>query len=382
MIYLDNAATSWPKPEIVYQAMDKFLREKGGNPGHGSHSLAAAAKQVIDETRMRVARFINAPEVDRIVFTMNCTHSLNIGMKGLLKPGDHVITSRLEHNSVARPIRKLETQGVAVTRLAPSAETGVVSSEELEQAITPMTKLIVMNHVSNVNGVIQPVEEFGGIARKYNVAFMVDAAQSVGHYPVDVQAGNIDLLAFSAHKGTYGPPGVGVLCISEKVNPETVCEGGTGTFSESDEQPDSLPHKYESGTQNGIGICGLGAGIEYILTTGRENIAAHEHTLTNRLVAGLTHVPGVTLFGAKSTALQAAVISLTINGYEPGEVGVILDQAFDIKVRTGLHCTPEAHRCIGTYPKGTVRVSPGYFNTMEEIDRTIEAVRSIAKSKN
>lgn len=382
MIYLDNAATSWPKPEIVYRAMDSFLRERGGNPGHGSHSLAAAAKQTIDETRMLVARFINAPEVDRIVFTMNCTHSLNLGMKGLLKAGDHVITSRLEHNSVVRPLRKLETMGVAVTRLAPSAETGVVSSEDLEEAITPRTKLIVMTHVSNVNGVIQPIEEFGTIARKHNVALMVDAAQSAGHYPVDVQAGNIDLLAFSAHKGTYGPPGVGVLYIGERVNPETMCEGGTGVFSESDEQPETLPYKYESGTQNAMGICGLGAGIEYISTTGRENIADHEHALTNRLIEGLTHVPGVTLFGAKASERQAAVISFTVNGYEPGEVGVILDQAFDIKARSGLHCTPEAHRSIGTHPKGTVRVSPGYFNTPEEIDQTIQAIAAIAKSKN
>lgn len=382
MIYLDNAATSWPKPEIVYQAMDNFLRERGGNPGHGSHSIAAAAKQTIDDTRMRVARFFNAPEIDRIVFTMNCTHSLNMGLKGLLRPGDHVITSRLEHNSVVRPIRRLETHGVAVTRLTPLRETGVVSASDLEQAITPQTKLIIMIHVSNVNGVIQPIEEFGAIARKHNVPFMVDAAQSAGHYPIDVQADNIDLLAFSAHKGTYGPPGVGVLYISDRVNPETLCEGGTGTFSESDEQPESLPYKYESGTQNGIGICGLGAGIDFIASTGRENIADREHALTNRLIEGLAPIKGVTLFGAPDPSRQAAVISCNINGYEPGEVGVILDQAFDIKVRTGLHCTPEAHRCIGTYPKGTVRLSPGYFNTEEEIDRTIQAISSIAKSKN
>jgi cysteine desulfurase family protein len=381
MIYLDNAATSWPRPEIVYQTMDKFLREKGGNPGHGSHSLAVTAKQTIDDTRMRVARFINAPEIERVVFTMNCTHSLNIGLKGFVRPGDHVITSRLEHNSVVRPLRKLEAQGVAITRLTPSPETGVVSASDLKQAITRQTKLIVMIHISNVNGVIQPIEEFGAIARKHNVVFMVDAAQSAGHYPVDVQAGNIDLLAFSAHKGTYGPPGVGVLYIGEKVNPETLCEGGTGTFSESDEQPESLPYKYEAGTQNSVGICGLGSGIAYILKTGRENIANHERALTNRLIEGLSRIPGVVIHKAPDTARQAAVVSCNINGYEPGEVGVILDQTFDIKVRTGLHCTPEAHRCIGTFPRGTVRLSPGYFNTAEEIDQTIQAISAIAKSR-
>jgi cysteine desulfurase family protein len=382
MIYLDNAATSWPRPEVVYQTMDRFLREKGGNPGHGSHSLAAAAKQVIDDTRMRVAGFINAPEIERVVFTMNCTHSLNMGLKGLLKAGDHVITSRLEHNAVMRPLKKLETQGIEVTRLTPSPETGVVSAAELEQAITPQTKLIVMIHVSNVNGVTQPIEEYGAIARRHDVAFMVDAAQSAGHYPVDVQAANIDLLAFSAHKGTYGPTGVGVLYISENVNPDTLCEGGTGIFSESDEQPEVLPYKYESGTQNAVGICGLGAGIDFITTTGQENIAGHEHMLTDRLIEGLSSIPGLTLYGATDRVKQAAVISCTVNGYEPGEVGVILDQAFDIKVRVGLHCTPEAHRCIGTFPKGTIRMSPGYFNTTEEIDQTIHAMSAIAKSKN
>jgi cysteine desulfurase family protein len=382
MIYLDNAATSWPRPEIVYQAMDKFLREKGGNPGHGSHSLAAAAKEVIDETRMRVARFINAAEVERVVFTMNCTHSLNMGLKGLLKPGDHVITSRLEHNAVVRPLRKLETQGVEVTRLAPAPETGVVSAAELEQAITPRTKLIVMIHISNVNGLIQPIGAFGAIAREHKVAFMVDAAQSVGHYPVDVQESGIDLLAFSAHKGTFGPPGVGVLSISERVNPETMWEGGTGVFSESDEQPEALPYKYESGTQNAVGICGLGAGIEYICQTGRENMADHEHLLTSRLIEGLSRIPGVVVYGARNGAEQAAVVSCNINGYESGEVGVILDQAFDIKVRTGLHCAPEAHRSIGTFPRGTVRLSPGYFNTLEEIDQAVQAMTAIARTKN
>jgi cysteine desulfurase family protein len=382
MIYLDNAATSWPKPEMVYQAMDRFLRERGGNPGHGSHSVAAAAKQALDDSRLRVGRFINAPDIERVVFTMNCTHSLNMGLKGLLQPGDHVITSRLEHNSVVRPLRKLETQGVAVTRLSPAPDTGVVSAADLEKAITPRTKLIVMIHVSNVNGVIQPIEEFGAVAEKHGVPFMVDAAQSAGHYPIDVQANNIDLLAFSAHKGTYGPPGVGVLYMSEKVNPDTLCEGGTGTFSESDEQPESLPYKYEFGTQNGMGICGLGAGVEFITATGREIIADREHALTSGLIEGLSHIPGVELFKAPTADRQGAVISLTINGYEPGEVGVILDQAFDIKVRTGLHCTPEAHRSIKTFPRGTIRLSPGYFNTTEEIDQTIQAIGAIAKSKN
>ncbi|HJX34994.1 MAG TPA: aminotransferase class V-fold PLP-dependent enzyme, partial [Desulfatiglandales bacterium] len=213
MIYLDNAATSWPKPEIVYQTMDSFLRKKGGNPGHGSHSLAEAARHMVDETRMLTARFINAAEIERVIFTMNCTDSINMGLKGLLKPGDHLIISSLEHNAVIRPLSKLVRQGVAVTRIPVSETSGITSAEGIEKAINSKTRLILMNHASNVNGCIQPIEEYGLIARRHNLIFMVDAAQSAGHVPIDVQVANIDLLAFSAHKGTLGPPGIGVLYV-------------------------------------------------------------------------------------------------------------------------------------------------------------------------
>ena len=381
MIYLDNAATSWPKPEIVYQTMDKFLRERGGNPGHGSHSLATAALQTIGETRMLVARFIRAPEIERVVFTLNCTDSINLGLKGLLKPGDHVITSTLEHNAVMRPLYKLEQNGIEVTRIAVSPETGAVLPEDIEKAIIPQTRLIVMIHASNVNGVIQPVEEYGEIAKRHNLLLMVDAAQSAGHYPIDVQSSHIDLLAFSAHKGTFGPPGVGVLYISSRVELDTLREGGTGSFSESEKQPENLPNKYESGTLNSVGIAGLGAGIKFIQETSPEKILAKEETLTGTLIEGLSRIPGVTLYTARDKAKQAPVISFNIAGHDPGEVGAILDHAFDIKVRTGLHCSPEAHRTLGTFPKGTVRLSPGYFNTLEEMEQTVQAVKQITQAK-
>ncbi len=381
MIYLDNAATSWPKPETVYQTMDKFLREKGGNAGHGSHSLATSAQHVIDETRTLVARFINAEAVERVIFTLNCTDSLNLGLKGLLQPGDHVITSRLEHNAVIRPLNKLAGEGVQITRLPISPETGAVSPGELEKAILPNTKMVVMIHASNVNGVVQPVEAYGGIARRHNLIFMVDAAQSAGHIPINVRNMNIDLLAFSAHKGTFGPPGVGVLYIGPRATPETLREGGTGTISESQQQPEQLPAKYESGTMNGVGIAGLGAGIKYILSEGLEKIHNQEQHSTLSLIDGLTEIPGVMLYKAPDNTPQMPVISLNIQGYEPGEAGVILDQAFDIKVRTGLHCSPEAHRSIGTFPKGTIRLSPGYFNTCQDIEQTLEAIRKLAASK-
>ena len=380
MIYLDNAATSWPKPESVYQTMDEFLREKGGNPGRGSHSMAVAARETVEETRMLVARLINAPEMERVIFTFNCTDALNLGLKGLLRPGDHVITSCIGHNSLVRPLRKLEQQGVKVTRLPPSPEAGVVSAQDIEEAITRDTKLVVTTHASNVTGVIQPIEEYGATARRHNLIFMVDAAQTAGKYPIDVQAGNIDLLAFSGHKGVLGPPGTGVLYVSSRVDLDSLREGGTGSYSELEEQPLDLPYRYESGTVNSVGISGLGAGLKFIFSEGREKIQTNHQFLVDRLLEGLSNIPGLTLYAAKDGSKQAPVISFNLREYEPGEVGTILDQAFDIKVRTGLHCAPAAHKTLGTYPLGTIRLSPGYFNTVEEIDVTLQALDRIART--
>jgi cysteine desulfurase/selenocysteine lyase len=379
MIYLDNAATSWPKPEIVYQTLDRFLREKGGNPGHGSHSLAMAAKGVVDEARALMARFIQAPEIERVVFTLNCTDSINLALKGLLKAGDHVITSTLEHNALVRPLRKLELEGVTTTWLSPSPTSGVVSVEEIERSINPKTKLIAMIHASNVNGVIQPVASYGEAARKHNLVFLVDAAQTAGHFPVNVVADKIDLLAFSGHKGPLGPPGVGILYIGTRAHLDTLREGGTGIASESELQPDVLPNKYESGTVNSLGISGLAAGLKYIQEKGLPEIASYEDKLIHRLIEGLSTIAGVSLYAAPKTG-QSPLISFNLRGYEPGELGAILDQAFDIKVRTGLHCAPLAHKTLGTYPRGAVRVSPGIFNTESEIDQTLKAISDLAKS--
>ncbi len=381
VIYLDNAATSWPKPESVYQTMDEFLRTKGGNPGRGSHSMAVAARETVEETRLLVARLISAPEMERVIFTLNCTDALNLGLKGLLKPGDHVITSCIEHNSVVRPLRKLEQQGVKVSRLPPSPKTGAVSALDIEEAITRDTRLVVVTHASNVTGVIQPVEEYGVVAREYNLIFMVDAAQTAGKYPIDVQAGNIDLLAFSGHKGLLGPPGTGVLYVGNRVDLDSLREGGTGSYSELEEQPATLPDRYESGTVNSVGISGLGAGLKYIFSQGLTRIRTHERCLIDKLVEGLSNIPRLILYRAKDGFNQAPVVSFNIEGYEPGEVEAILDQAFDIKVRAGLHCAPAAHKTLGTYPLGTVRLSPGYFNTVEEIALTLQALGKIARMK-
>ncbi len=380
MIYLDNAATSWPKPDSVYQTMDEFLKKNGGNPGRGSHSMAVAAKEIIEETRLLVARLINSPEKERVIFTLNGTDAINLGLKGLLRPKDHVITSCLEHNSVVRPLTKLEKQGIKITRLSPSTATGVVSVQNIEKEITEDTKLVVITHASNVTGVIQPIEKYGSIARKHGLFFMVDAAQTAGKYPIDVQAGSIDLLAFSGHKGLLGPPGTGVLYVGKRVNLDSLREGGTGSYSEMEEQPLELPYRYEGGTLNSTGISGLGAGLKYIFTEGLDKIRAHELDLTRRLAEGLFHISGVSLYMTKDESRQVPVISFNIRRYEPGEVGTILDQAFDIKVRTGLHCAPVAHKTLGTYPLGTIRLSPGYFNTLEEIDLTLKALDKISST--
>ena len=381
MIYLDNAATSWPKPESVYQAVDEFLRTKAGNPGRGGHSMAVAASEAVEETRLLLAQLINAADKDRVIFTLNCTDSLNIGLKGLLGPGDHVIISSLEHNSVARPLRKLEREGVRVTRLSPPSGGDFVSPRDVARAITQKTKLVVMNHASNVTGVIQPIEEYGLITRRHNLIFMVDAAQTAGKYPLDVEANNIDLLAFSGHKGLFGPPGTGALYIGERVDLDSLREGGTGSRSESEEQPADLPYKFESGTMNCVGIAGLGAGLKFIFKEGMDKILGHEQFLTNQLLEGLSRIPRVTVYKAKDGSGQAPVVSFNLEGSTPGEAGAILDQAFDIKVRSGLHCAPAAHRTIGTFPLGTIRLSPGYFNTTEEIDFTLEAIAKIANSE-
>ena len=380
MIYLDNAATSWPKPEIVYKTMDEFLRTKGGNPGRGSHSVALGARQTVDETRMLVARFINAPEINRVIFTLNCTDALNLGLKGLLKPGDHVVTSCIGHNSLVRPLRKLESLGVKVTWVPPSPDSGILSPRDIEAAITKDTKLVVVTHASNVTGVIQSIEEYGAVTRRRNLIFMVDAAQTAGKYPIDVQASNIDLLAFSGHKGLFGPPGTGALYIGNRVNLDSLREGGTGSYSEEEEQPVILPDRHESGTQNSVGISGLGAGLKYIRNEGLEKIRTREQSLTDTLIEGLSKIPGIVLYISKDRLKQAPVISFNIKGFTPGDVGTILDQTFDIKVRTGLHCAPMMHKTIGTFPLGTIRLSPGYFNSLEEIEMTIKAIDRISRS--
>ena len=383
IIYLDNAATSWPKPPGVAAAMVRFLDEIGANPGRSGHRMAVEAGRVVYEAREAIAELFNAPDPLRVVFGPNVTEMLNLVLRGYLRPGDHVITSSMEHNSVMRPLRALEREGVGVT-VVECAPDGTLDPDAVLGAIRPNTAMIVLNHASNVVGTILPVAEVAarvGAQVAPAPLLVVDAAQTAGAIPIDVQATGIDLLAFTGHKSLYGPMGTGGLVIGERVDLdrlEPLKRGGTGSRSEYEEQPDFLPDRYESGTPNAVGLAGLAAGVRWVLEQGIEAIRAHEMALTQRLIDGLRSIPGVTVYGTLDAARQTATVSFNIAGMEPSEVGLRLDEEFGIMCRVGLHCAPAAHRTIGTFPTGTVRFGLGRFNTTEEVNRALEAVERLA----
>ena len=378
MIYLDNAATTWPKPESVYLAVDHAMRECGGNPGRSGHSLSLAAGKIIDETRYLLSQFFHAEEASRVVFTQNCTDALNLAIKGILKPGDHAITGSMEHNSVARPLEALKQTGVEITKLPVSPEYGL-NPQDVKAAIKPNTKLVVLSHASNVAGTVNPIAQIGAITREAGVFFLVDAAQSAGILPIDVQEQHIDLLAFPGHKGLFGPQGTGGLYIRTGVDLETMKQGGTGTQSRSLLQPSELPEKYESGTLNTPGIAGLGAGVKFLLSQGVEAIMKKEEELTNRLTEGLSNINGIRLYGPTAGMRRTGVVSFNIEGMDSMDVAMILSQSFDIAVRAGLHCAPDAHETLGTLETGTVRASLSVLNTPKDIDAFLEAVSAIAQ---
>jgi cysteine desulfurase family protein len=381
MIYFDNAATSWPKPAAVIDAMSFFMTEVGANPGRSAHRLSIEAGRIVYETREVLARLFNVQDPLRIVFGLNVTEALNLALRGILRPGDHVITSSMEHNSVMRPLRALEEAGVVEIHVVSCSSEGFLDPDDVESALKPETRMIVLNHASNVVGTVLPVAEAGEIARRHNTLLLVDAAQTAGAYPLDMEAMNIDLLAFTGHKGLLGPQGTGGLCIGERVEAEEIepiKRGGTGSRSEREEQPTFLPDRCESGTPNTVGLAGLRAGVEYVLQEGVGSIRAHEVSLTRRLTSGLTGIDGVTVYGSHDAELQTATVSFNVKGLEPSEVGPKLDEGYGVLSRVGLHCAPAAHRTVGTFPVGTVRFGLSYFNTAEEVDAAVGAVREIA----
>ena len=384
MIYFDNAATSWPKPPGVGDAVVRFLDEVGANPGRSAHRLSVESARIVYGAREAVAELFNAPDPLRVVFGLNVTEALNLALRGFLRPGDHVVTSSIEHNSVMRPLRELEKQGVELTVVRCSPE-GFLDPADLEAAIMPNTVMIALNHASNVVGTLLPVVEAGRIARQYGALLLVDTAQTGGAYPIDMQADQIDLLAFTGHKALYGPMGTGGLIISERVDIsglDPLKRGGTGSRSEHEEQPGFLPDVYESGTPNAVGLAGLEAGIRWVLEQGVEAIRTHEVTLTRRLIDGLAAIPKATVHGGLDGDRQTATVSFNIDGMAPSEVGLRLDEEFGILCRVGLHCAPAAHKTMGTFPDGTVRFGLGAFNTAGEVDSALEAVTQLTGDIN
>jgi cysteine desulfurase family protein len=382
IIYFDNAATSWPKPPEVSAAMQKFMRKIGANPGRSGHHLSVEAARVIYDTREKLAQLFNVSDSLRIVMTKNATEGLNIVISGMLKNGDHVITSSMEHNSVMRPLRAMERRGVEMT-VIPSDKEGLIDPAQISTAIKKYTKAIFMTHASNVTGTLMPVADIGRIAREHGLAFCVDAAQTAGSCPIDVEEMNIDLLAFTGHKSLFGPSGTGGLYIREGLEKriEPICVGGTGSRSEVEEQPDFMPDRYEAGTPNTVGIAGLQAGVDFVLTTGISEIKNKEDCLVRIFMEGILDVPGIVIYGKADAQKRTPVVSFNIAGLDPASVALELDERFKIMSRSGIHCAPSAHKTIGTSPMGTVRFSFSYFNTQEQVVKATKALRKISKRR-
>ena len=379
-VYLDNAATSYPKPEAVYLAVDRYLRECGGSPGRASHRKAREADAVVLDTRTRVATLFGVGDPARIVFTCNATESLNLAIRGVLRPGDHVLLTDLEHNAVVRPLWKLkDSLGVRLT-VVESDPDGFIDPARVGAAIRPETRLVCCVHASNVLGTVQPVGEIGAIARSRGVLFLVDASQSAGVVPLEVERMGIDLLAFTGHKGLLGPAGTGGLYVREGVHVEPLKHGGTGAHSESLEPPDAMPEGYEPGTLNSPGLAGLAAGVKFVLETGVEAIRAREIELTRRLLEGLWELPGVRLYGPSTPERKVGITLFNFEALDPADVGRILDRRFGVMVRSGLHCSALSHQKLGTRERGAVRFSFGCFTTPADVDRAVEALREIARA--
>ncbi|MCR1899257.1 aminotransferase class V-fold PLP-dependent enzyme [Irregularibacter muris] len=376
-IYFDNAATTFPKPERVYEEMERVMRSCA-NPGRAGHKMALESGRMIYKTRELLAKLFKIQNPMQIIFTYNATDALNLGIKGFLKKGHHVITTSMEHNSVIRPLKVLEKKDIIELTIVKGDPQGNVDVEDIERAIKTNTQMIITTHASNVVGTLLPIAKIGAIAKKHEIIYMVDAAQSAGVYPIDVEKMNIDMLAFPGHKSLMGPQGIGGLYIKEGLFVESLREGGTGSQSESLIQPDMLPDRYESGTPNTIGIAGLGAGVKFLLEEGMDRIREHEEMLTQRFIDGVKEIEAVKVYGTQGAKKQAAVVSINMGQRDTSEISFILDHKYDIACRSGLHCSPLAHKTLGTFEQGTLRFSMGYFNTKEEVDEVISALKEIS----
>lgn len=375
-IYLDNAATSFPKPPSVAGAVQYALTEVGANPGRAAHRKAREASAIVSGAREKAARLLGISDPNQVIFTKNATESINVVLKGRLRAGDRVLVSSMEHNAVIRPLRALgDLLGVRV-EILPCDATGQLDLDDLRRSLADPPRLVVLSHASNVNGALQPAAEAARLCAERDVPLLLDAAQTAGILPISAAEWGLGMLACSGHKALYGPSGVGVLYIRPDLDVRPLIEGGTGSRSEEDRQPSSRPDCFESGTLNLPGIAGLAAGVDFIMETGQDAIRSHELELASILEENLADLPGLTLYRPRFRG--TGVVSFNIEGLNPGDVGYLLDEGYDIAVRTGLHCAPLAHRTLGSFPEGSVRISPGYFTTREEIDQTCQALRQIS----
>lgn len=377
MIYLDNAATTYPKPKTVYQSVMKAMTKYGANPGRGSHSMAIEGARVIYETRELLAQLFNLDDPMRVILTFNATDALNQAIKGVLNPGDHVITTSMEHNSVLRPIKELEKLGVENT-IIQCAKDGSIDIEDIKKSIKTNTKLVATTHVSNLTGTIMPIEHIGNICKNNDLLYLVDGSQSAGVLDIDMKKYNIDMLAVPGHKGLLGPQGTGALLVNCDVNIRQLKEGGTGSESSSILQPNFYPDKLESGTHNLPGIAGLNAGLKYILNKGTKSIYSHEKKLIDIFIHELKKNPKIEIYGPEDIEKRCGVVPINIIGIDSSEVAFILDNDYNIAVRPGLHCAPLAHKTIGTEKLGAVRFGIGPFNKNSDIAAAVKAVNEIS----
>ncbi len=378
MIYLDNAATSFPKPECVYREMCRCMREYCANPGRGGHLLSLKAGMAVLEAREEICKLFQLSDPMRLCFTKNATEALNTAIKGIATPGSHIITTAMEHNSVMRPLRILERDcGVTLTIVTGNG-LGEIEPEDIKKEIRSNTILIVCTQSSNVNGIIMPIDAIGRIAREAGVYFLVDASQGAGSLCIDVTRQNIDMLAFPGHKGLMGPQGTGCLYVREGINLKPLMEGGTGSNSEYLYQPEIMPDLLESGTLNTPGIVGLMWGAKYVSDSGITEIGEHKYRLVRMLMEGFRHIPGIKQYSVADKSRNSGIVAINLGDMDSTELSYILDKDFGICTRAGLHCSPSAHRVLGTEARGVVRFSVGCMNTISDIINTIDAVQKIA----
>lgn len=376
-IYLDNAATSFPKPKEVATAVYDFMVNNGTSSGRGSYKKAMQSDYIVYECRKLIGKLFNFDNPKKVIFTSNVTDSLNIAMRGILKENDHVITSSLEHNAVWRCLKTLERDINIKIDTVECSKDGITNPQDIKKYIKKDTALIVFTQASNVLGTIQPIREIGAIAREHNIPFLVDSAQSAGAMKIDVKEDNIDILAFTGHKSLLGPMGTGGLIINTDIYIKPLKAGGTGGDSAYEYQPDYYPNHLETGTSNVSGIAGLREAIKFLNKEGIENIHNKEKELTKYALEKLETVKDIEIYGPKDCEKMLSVISFNIKDKRPEDVGSILDQKYDIMLRAGLHCAPTAHSVIGTKERGTLRIGLGYFNEKEDIDKLVEALNNL-----